>query len=153
MLDTPYPPPPPGFEHHRIISRVSQSDYHFFKKVLPFFRSTSVVTAILFKKLIDELRRLDSLGAFNDQHGNFDPGWYITSPTYVLVERVLSEFQRRTPREPTGSDATRDESDGVGGLRETVRDAEKLSSDPKSLPTKRGRNRSKETQNEKKEQC
>jgi hypothetical protein len=150
MLSNPYPDPPPGSSDHKITARVSLDDYYFLKNLLPAqFGLTDKIVATLYKRFIDELRTLDAAGAFNTHDDDPEPirkfraGFYPGSPTYALVERVLSEFQRQPAAESIGQAGPRDVADGTGGIREEVRGATEQRTEPQGgTKTRSGKPRS-----------
>ncbi len=116
----------PWDQRHKISARVDPKDFYLLKRLIPYTEGViDIITATLFKKFIDELRKLEPI----------DPALYVDDDTYIRVEQVLAEFQRRTTpvgdgqdtsvesggdRGTTGDASARDDTGATGGLRETL---------------------------------
>lgn len=131
MLKDPYPASLP---RHKILGRVLTDDWHFLKRLFP--QQVGLqdrVISILFKALLDELRRIHAITPL-------EQAWYVDSESYVVLERVLGNvnFERRVQGaaigEPAGQASPRYDADGTGGVREEVRGAEEQRPVPQSRP-------------------
>lgn len=99
----------------KVSADVAPQDYAFFKRKFPNGCTgiTDKLISTLYKKLIDELRRID-----DDPTIPFDICYYSDSPGYVLLDNVLGGIQfGQHAGQQSGPDVER----GVGGAREAVR--------------------------------
>lgn len=79
--------------------RIGLDDFVFFHKCFSYGKwgITDIVFSILFKRLIDELRRIDS-------ENELEAGWYIDHPNYAILSDILDRFQV-VERRPVGVDS------------------------------------------------
>jgi hypothetical protein len=109
---------------------VSPNDVAFLKTKFPWLvGGTDKLISNLYKKLIDELRRIDSITPI-------EPAWTIDHPSHDILAGVI---ERCSFGKPVGQASPRDEQRGVGGVREEVRSDEKLGPDTEGRTPKRGR--------------
>lgn len=139
-LSYPYPKDSPGQLHHAMRTRIPLFDFLFLKRLLPYVDGLShILLSILLKKLIDELRRIDSVH-------KLEPTLYIGDPTEQLIESVLNGITFGPSGYESGSDGQRES----GELCEEVRVDAVVGTEPQSSVEKRGRkSRSKGTTKEK----
>lgn len=120
MISNPYKREGTTAAHLKKVSAdVDPIDYAFFKRKFPNGCTgiTDKLISTLYKKFIDELRRLDS-----DPSVPFDICFYSDSPGYTLLDSVLEgvQFGQHARRE-SGPDV----SGGASGIHQEVRvDAE-----------------------------
>lgn len=130
MLKNPYPPPLPGSENHKLYTRVAPEDYFWLRRRLPYtIALTDKILAILYKKFIDELRRIDASEPF-------EPAICIDDPTY---DRILTVLSGCSFGQPVGEVGARDDQRGTSSLHPEVRDTQVERPDEKSSPKVRGR--------------
>ena len=83
MLVNPYNPDGYKDDLQKIAGRVSPEDYSYLRKLFPCGTGMQdKIVSILFKKLIDELRRLELDPAT-------DAAWSVFHPNYLLLHRLL----------------------------------------------------------------
>lgn len=99
----------------KVCADVDPHDYAFFKKKFPTGCTgiTDKLISTLYKKIIDELRRLDS-----DPSVTFELSFYSNSDGYVLLDAVLAGIQFG---QHVGREIGPDDQRGVDGAGETVR--------------------------------
>ena len=122
MINNPYPKDKRG---HRIQARVDPHDYFFLRTKFAYGCPgiTDKIVATLFKRLIDELKRIDSITPL-------EPAVFTTDVGYVVLDQVfecLAFVERRAVGgTDSGGDPTTQHVDGgTVGVRETVRGASK----------------------------
>jgi hypothetical protein len=142
MLTNPYNPSGSRWlDNHKISGRISQDDFYWFKGKFPFGCTGIVdkVVANLFKKLIDELRKIDRTEPF-------DPAWSVDHASYRILEDVferLTVMERRAFGEYSvgGPVVTQHESGGVNGVRSEVQPPEVVGPVKEGKPKTRKRSR------------
>ena len=133
MLTNPYP----DENKHFVTARVGAEDYFYLKRLLPMtVGMTDKIISTLYKKFVDELRKLDS-------EQPLEQGWYIGSPTRVVIEQLLTEFQRCSTGRVVGQESPRDDAGRIDGIRQDDERAQEQRTDEKSAVKNRGRSKKK----------
>ena len=116
-----------------VVGDVSPLDYAFFKSKFPCGCTgiTDKLVSTLYKKFIDELRRIDAQSPIT-------PSFYVTDPGFALLDDLIARFGVHV-----GSESGRDVERGASGVREEVRSDAVVSAVEESRPT--GRKRAKKS--------
>lgn len=129
-LSYPYPPPSPGQTHHLLQTRVPPTERQFLKRLLPYVDGLNhIILSNLFKKFIDELRRIDSISTLQ-------PTLYPGDPTHVLIESVLDGITFRPVGRESGGNVER----AASGVCEEVRTVAEQRTESQGGITQRRRN-------------
>lgn len=125
-------------DNHKVVARVSQDDYFFLKKRFPMLTGlTDKVVSTIYKKLIDELRRIDSVTPI-------EPAWAITDPSYLVLRGVLERCSFGVS--DSGGDAGAQHAERrTDGIHQTVHSAPGVSPDSQSVTEREGRVETKES--------
>jgi hypothetical protein len=128
MLKNPYNPTGAAWQTNHIMScRVSQEDFYYFRRKFPFGQPGIIdkVLSTLYKALIDELKRIDSVERIEPTIYNEDRG-------FVILEQLLERcsFGSDTGRKDIGP---RDVVGGAIGVREAVRSPAVVSANTQSV--------------------
>lgn len=118
----------------KVSADVDPQDYAFFKRKFPSGCTgiTDKLISTLYKKIIDELRRLDS-----DPNVPFDLSFYSHSDGYVLLDAVICGIQFGQHAGRTGGSNV---SGGVSGIHQEVRvDAVVSTVEKSGDPVRRGK--------------
>ena len=131
-LQNAYPNPTPGQEHQKICGRVDPQDFRFLKRLVPYtFGISDIVVSQLFKKFIDELRKLD-------RDTPFGPTLHVGDGNYLAVERILDQCNFFGGH--SGQESRPDGERGADGIRETMRaSAEQRPDETRSVKGRNGK--------------
>ena len=133
MITNPYPHAAPGDQNHKVTARVSVHDYQFIKKLFPMTVGLSdKVISNLYKKLIDELRRIHS-------ESPLEAAWELNHSTHTVLATLLGNCSFRASS-PGGTPGSPNDTRGVGGLHQPVQRAPRERTNSKGSSSKRGSN-------------
>jgi hypothetical protein len=140
MLSNPYNPSGAQWsENHLVQGRVSQEDFAFLKGKFPFNNGLiDKIVAISFKKIIDELRKIDSTL-------RLDTALYVDDASYAVLDDIISRLQV-VERSAIGSvsgderrNPTQHVTGGVSSVHSTVQLDASVSTDKKGISSSRKR--------------
>ena len=133
MLTNPYPTALPGDQNHKVTARVSAHDYQFLKKLFPMTVGLSdKVISSLYKKLIDELRRIHA-------ESPLEAAWELNHPTHAVLTTLLGNCSFGASS-LGGTSSASDDTGGTGSLHQPVQRAPRERTNTKGSPRKRGSN-------------
>ena len=141
MLQNPYNPSGVHWaDNHLVQGRVSQEDFFFLKRKFPYYPGlVDKVISTLFKKVLDELRKIDS-------EVPFDTALYIDDASYKVLDDVIERLQV-VERCSVGEDSVggpitpQDDTGGTDSVHSEVQRAEVVSAVEKGRAKTRKRSR------------
>jgi hypothetical protein len=120
MLTNPYNPSGVQWEsNHTVQARVSQEDFYFLKRKFPYYPGlVDKVISTIYKKVLDELRRIDL-------ETPFDTALYIDDESYNVLDDVITRLQvmeRRTIGDDSvgGAVAAQHDAGGIDSIHPEV---------------------------------
>ena len=129
MLTNPYNPSGVQWsDNHFVQARVSQEDFFFLKSKFPYYPGlVDKVISTVYKKVIDELRRID-------RETPFDTALYIDDASYRILDDVIASLQiveRRSTGDYSigGTSTPQHDAGGTDSVRPEVQRAEVVSTD------------------------
>lgn len=130
-ISNPYPDPIPGAKNHKVCADVSHPDYYFIKNRFQFLTGlTDKVLSTLYKKLIDELRAIDTQLIAEGYKDGLEPAWYIGNPAYDVLESMLNTTTFGERERYLRLLRPRNDGPAVSGLREDGSGASVECADP-----------------------
>lgn len=138
-LSNPYPPPEPGAKNHKVCADVSHQDYYFIKNRFQFLTGlTDKVLSTLYKKLIDELRAIDTQLKSEGYKDGLEPAWYIGNPAYDVLESMLNSTSFGERERYLRMLRPRNDGPAASGVREEGGGASVVSADEEGESRERG---------------